>query len=90
LKKFSERGTGMCVLFIVVGAILGGLLGEFLRSVDALRDAMPYLAQSFPVFDMMPATINLFVIKLTFGISFMPNLMSVLGIIIAFAVFYFF
>ena len=49
----------------------------------ALQGLVPYLVHTYPVFDMDPATINLYVIKLTFGISFAPNLMSILGIVLA-------
>ena len=48
---------------------------------------MPYLVQTYPIFEMQPATINLYVIKLTIGFSFVPNLMSMLGIIAAFFMF---
>lgn len=73
----------MCILFVIIGAILGGILGELLKNVPSLEGVMPYLVTTFPIFDMAPMTINLYVIKLTVGIAFMPNLMSMLGIILA-------
>jgi hypothetical protein len=82
LSKFG-RNYGMCVLFVVVGAILGGILGELMKNIDALQGIVPYLVQTYPVFDMKPATINLYVIQLTLGLSFAPNLMSILGIVLA-------
>ena len=80
---FVRHSTGLCVLFVVVGAILGGLLGNLLSKVDALSGFMPYLTESYPVFDMAPVTVNLYVIKLTVGLAFMPNFMSILGIVLA-------
>ncbi|MCI6159105.1 MAG: DUF4321 domain-containing protein [Selenomonadaceae bacterium] len=83
MAKFSGRNYGMAVLFVVVGAILGGLLGELMRQVDALSGLIPYLVTTYPVFDIQPFTINLYVIQLTIGLSFAPNLMSILGIVLA-------
>ena len=82
LSKFG-RNYGMCILFVVVGAILGGILGELIRGMDAMQGLVPYLVHTYPVFDMEPATINLYVIKLTIGFSFAPKLMSILGIVLA-------
>lgn len=83
MAKFSGRNYGMAVLFVVVGAILGGLLGELMRQVDALSGLIPYLVTTYPVLDIQPFTINLYVIQLTIGLSFAPNLMSILGIVLA-------
>lgn len=84
VAKFGGgRGYGLCVLFVIIGAILGGILGELLRNVDILSGVLPYLVQTFPVFDIAPFTINLYVIQLTFGLAFAPNLMSFLGIVLA-------
>ena len=83
LSKFGGRGYGMCILFVIIGAILGGILGEVLKNVPSLAGVMPFLVTTSPVFDMAPVTINLYVVKLTVGLAFMPNLMSMLGIILA-------
>ena len=77
----------MCILFVIIGAILGGILGEVLKNVPSLAGVMPFLVTSSPVFDMAPVTINLYVIKLTVGLAFMPNLMSMFGIIVAIALY---
>lgn len=84
LSRFGGRGYGMCILCVAVGAILGGMLGEFLKSVPALAGLMPSLTASFPVFAMeSPVTIDLYVIRLTLALSFTPNIMSMLGIVVA-------
>ena len=77
----------MCILFVIIGAILGGIFGEPLKNVPSLEGVMPYLVTTFPVFDMAPVTIDLYVIRLTVGLAFMPNLMSMLGIIVAIALY---
>lgn len=83
MARFGGRGYGFCILFVIIGAILGGLLGELLRDVDVLSGVMPYLARTFPVFDIAPFTVNLYVIQFTMGLSFAPNFMSILGIVLA-------
>ena len=54
-----------------------------MKNVPSLAGVMPFLVTTSPVFDMAPVTINLYVVKLTVGLAFMPNLMSILGIILA-------
>lgn len=87
MAKFGGHGYGMCILFVVIGAILGGILGELLSTVDALASMMPYLVTTYPVFDTSAITINLYVIQLTLGLAFAPNLMSIIGIVVALVLF---
>ena len=87
VAKFGGHGYGMAILFVVIGAILGGILGQLLTGVEALSGVMPYLVNTFPVFDTSAFTINLYVIQLTLGLAFAPNLMSILGIVIALILF---
>ena len=63
MSKFGGRGYGLCILFVVVGAILGGILGELLRGVEALQGIIPYLVQTYPVLELQPAILNLYVIN---------------------------
>jgi hypothetical protein len=72
---------------VAVGAILGGILGQLLSNVGALSSLMPYLVTTYPVFDTTPITINLYVIQLTLGLAFAPNIMSILGIVLALVLF---
>ncbi|MGL5271513.1 MAG: DUF4321 domain-containing protein [Selenomonadaceae bacterium] len=44
---------------------------------------MPYLVQTYPVLNLPMVTLNLYVIQLSFGFVFEPNLMSIFGVIIA-------
>lgn len=84
MAKFGNgKGYGMCILFVIIGAIFGGILGQLLANVDALSGMMPYLVSTYPVLDITPVTINLYVIKLTLGLAFSPNIMSILGIVLA-------
>lgn len=78
-----SRSYGTLALYVVIGAILGGLLGELLSGVDALSSLMPYLKNPYPVIDVAPSVIDIYVIKLTVGFAFSPNLMSIIGVVIA-------
>lgn len=78
-----SKSYGTLALYVVIGAILGGLLGELLSGVDALSSLMPYLKNPYPVIDVVPSVIDIYVISLTVGFSFSPNLMSIIGVVIA-------
>lgn len=83
MRGGSGRSFWMVVLFLVLGAIIGGLLGELISGFS-LGGLTPYLVKTYPIFDMSPVTVNLYVIKFVFGLSFHPNLISILGMIIAY------
>ena len=78
-----SKSYGTLVLYVVIGAILGGLLGELLSGVDALSSLMPYLKNPYPVINVVPSVSDIYVISLTVGFSFSPNLMSIIGVVIA-------
>ncbi|WP_371371535.1 DUF4321 domain-containing protein [Sporomusa aerivorans] len=79
----SGKSMGMMALFLITGAVVGGILGELAASSSLLSGVAPYLIKPFPVFDVPPVAINLYVIKLVIGFALYPNLMSILGIIAA-------
>ncbi len=79
----STKSAGICVLFVVIGAVLGGILGELIKEITVLNGIVPYLVQTYPIIDLNPVHINLYVIQLSFGFVFAPNLMSVLGVLLA-------
>ena len=82
VKFSSGRGFGMCAVFVFTGAVLGGLLGEALRGVEALSSIAP-----LPAFVLAPVAIDLFVVSVSFGLSFTPNIMSLVGVIVALVLF---
>lgn len=73
----------MLILFVVTGAVLGGILGELIKDISIFSGIAPYLIQTYPILDMLPVQINLYVIQLSFGFAFHPNLISILGILLA-------
>lgn len=83
MARLGGHGSGMCALYVVIGAILGGILGELLKMADIFSGVVPYLVTTYPVFNVAPFTVNLYVLQFTIGFGFAPNLMSILGIVIA-------
>ncbi|MBP2649616.1 MAG: hypothetical protein H6Q74_441 [Firmicutes bacterium] len=86
-KSGSGRGTWMLILFLLTGAVLGGIFGEII-SDWYLGGLAPYLVKSVAIFDLPPVTINLFVVKFIVGFSLHPSLISILGVVVAIWVFY--
>ena len=78
-----HRGLGLLLLAIVVGLVFGSLLGELLAQFVAapwLKDALtrgPMLGLT------PPATLDLRLLSVTFGIVFKVNVVGVLGILAA-------
>lgn len=72
----------MLLLFLAAGALLGGILGQLLNQIS-LAGIMPYLTETYEIFDFQNIHLNLAVIEIDFGIRFAPNLISILGILLA-------
>lgn len=87
MKGGRTKGFGMLALFLVTGAILGGILGELIASSAALSSLAPYLTKTYSIIDIPPVAINLYVIKLVIGFALHPNLISVLGVVVAIILF---
>lgn len=83
----AGHGIGIMALFLITGAVVGGILGELAASIPFLADIAPYLIKPFPVFDLPPVAVNLYVIKVVIGFALYPNLMSIVGIIAAIILF---
>jgi hypothetical protein len=83
LRVGKTKSFFVWLLFFLAGAIIGGLLGELIAGSPALSGLAPYLAKKYIIFDMSPANINLFIAQIKFGFTLQPNLISVLGVVIA-------
>lgn len=86
MKGAVGKSFGTLALFLILGAVLGGILGELLTG-SSLGGLTPYLVRTFPVFDLPPTTVNLYIVKFIFGLSLHPNLISLLGVIAAYVLF---
>ncbi len=74
------RGKGwICVLFILAGLVIGGLIGNLTSGIDFLW-WLSY-GQEFGL--SSPLILDLGVIKLTFAIMFKINIASIVGVIIS-------
>lgn len=79
--RFS-KGFFPFLLFLAAGALIGGILGQLMGSADFVG-LMPYLTQTFEIFNLQDIFLNLGIIQFHFGIRFAPNLISIVGILIA-------
>ena len=80
--RVSGHNLFSLLLFLACGALIGGIIGEVLNHVS-LSGIMPYLTQTYEIFKLRDIYLNLAIIELRFGIRFAPNLISVIGILIA-------
>lgn len=77
----KNKGTWICILFILAGLVIGGLIGQLASGVDFLW-WLSY-GQEFGIPLNSPLTLDLGVIKLTFAMMFKINIASILGVIIS-------
>ncbi len=74
-----NKNTWICILFILAGLVIGGLLGNLAQNVSSL--SWLNYGQEFGLSE--PFVLNLSFLKLTFGIMFYMNVASIVGLIIA-------
>ena len=67
-------------IFLIVGGILGGIVGEALYAVPALKGILPALTQHYEIQNIH---LNLYLMELQFGIHLAPNMLSIIGVILA-------
>ena len=75
----KDKSTLELIIFILCGLVIGGLIGQLTQGVSFLS-WLSY-GQTFGIAD--PVSLDLGVVKLTFGIMFNINISSIIGIIIA-------
>lgn len=73
------KGTWVCIIFILAGLVIGGLIGELTSGVDFLW-WLSY-GQEFGLSE--PLKLDLGVISLQFAVMFKINIASILGVIIS-------
>lgn len=79
--RFGGHGLFSLLLFLVCGALIGGIIGQVLSQVS-LSGMIPYLTKTYEIFDFKDIYLNLAVIDVHFGIRFAPNLISIFGILL--------
>lgn len=73
------KNTWICILFILAGLVIGGLIGNLTQGVDFLW-WLSY-GQEFGL--SSPLVLDLGIIKLTFAVMFKINIASIIGVIIS-------
>lgn len=86
MRASGAHGVLLLVLFIVVGGILGGIFGELLSGMN-FGNIVPILSQHFEIFNVQNIDLNLYVMQIKFGLRFAPNLLSIIGIVVAFLIY---
>ena len=86
MRALGAHGVLLLVLFIVAGGILGGIFGELLSEMN-FGNIVPILSQHFEIFNVQNIDLNLYVMQIKFGLRFAPNLLSIIGIIVAFLIY---
>ena len=72
-----ERSPWILLLVLLFGALVGSLVGEVLSAY------LPVLGRSVGLGLEPPATLNLFVLTVTFGFRLKANVGSALGILLS-------
>lgn len=71
----------ICLVFILAGLVIGGLIGQLASGVDFLW-WLSY-GKEFGLSLDSPLTLDLGILKLTFGLMIKINIASILGVIIS-------
>lgn len=79
----TSRGLGLVVLIVVVGLVIGSLLGELFGQLLPAGWLQDLLTRGPTVGLTPPATVDLRLVSLTFGLVLKVNLVGVLGVVIA-------
>lgn len=79
----KKREFSWTFLFAVlmIGAIIGGVIGQFLASL--VPATAPYLTKGIEI-SMQNTTLDLYFLKVPLGFVFKFNLVSVIGVVLAF------
>ena len=78
----AQRGLGVVLVIVVAGLVVGSLLGELLGHLSTgwLQDL---LTRGPTIGLTSPATLDLRLLSLTFGLAFKVNMVGVCGVVIA-------
>ncbi|HKM39444.1 MAG TPA: DUF4321 domain-containing protein [bacterium] len=71
------RSSGLLIVLLVVGAFLGGVLGQF------FKEYLPFLVLGQTV-GLSPFTLNLGILQITFGLSLHLTVAGAMGLIVGY------
>jgi hypothetical protein len=76
-----RKRTGVLVLILVVGALVGSGLGKVLGTVIPEGPARDFFIRAVEI-GFSPFTLNLAIIRLTLGFTFEINIITILGVLL--------
>ena len=79
MKTPGSHSVLFFFIFLIVGGILGGIVGEALYAVPALKGIL----QHYEILNIQNIHFNLYLMELQFGIHLAPNMLSIIGVILA-------
>lgn len=77
----SNKNTLIFLLFIIIGAIVGTGVGEFLTTIPSIFDIASFLVKKYLILSVPPVTVNLIVVTFVIGFSLQPSIMTMLGVV---------
>jgi hypothetical protein len=80
----TNKGKGwlLLALFLIIGAVLGGAMGELLAKQAIFADLAPYLSKHYVLLNIPPLTVDIYIAQIVGGLVFQPSLMSILGMLL--------
>lgn len=82
MRTFGTESALLCILCILAGSLIGGMLGDTLGSAS-LGALGPVLSQHHEIFNVQHMEVNIYIVQLTFSLRFAPNVLSIIGMLIA-------
>lgn len=77
----KKKNGWLCLVFVLAGLVIGSLLGQLASNVSYLW-WLNY-GREFGISTTNPFTLDINVIKLTFGMMFNLNVASIIGLVIS-------
>ncbi len=80
---FSRKSPGMFFVFVLVGDLIGGVLGEFLLRLAPEGSLREVFLKTYPIGISPPLTLDLHLMTFTAGFTIEVTLFSLIGILLA-------
>lgn len=77
----SNKDAIIFLLFIIIGAIVGTGVGEFLTTIPNISEIASFLVKKYLILSVPPVTVNLIVATFVIGFSLQPSIMTMLGVL---------
>ncbi len=78
----KRKSVGFILMIIFLGALIGSALGEVVGALIPAGVVKQFFLKSAAA-SMGPATFDIIILTVTFGLSFKINVMGIIGILIA-------